>query len=178
MVSPYQKIKSVIDKASQLPHVDKKTVEVFLRRLHEGKLIRDENPEDHFCVFFVPFYKETRQIFLGHHKKANDWIPPGGHIEQNETLIEAVKREAKEELGFEITNEKIELFNINSLDVSHPSRPCKIHHHVWYILFMNKFENFNHTQKEFYDAKWFSLKEALKRIRIPVYRKTIQKLLF
>ncbi|MDE1823066.1 MAG: NUDIX domain-containing protein [Candidatus Micrarchaeota archaeon] len=34
------------------------------------------------------------------HKKLNKWMPPGGHVEPNETPIEAVQREAMEETGF------------------------------------------------------------------------------
>ncbi|BBH53625.1 NUDIX domain-containing protein [Fluviispira sanaruensis] len=30
------------------------------------------------------------------------WYPPGGKIEQNETAVETVKREVREETGFEL----------------------------------------------------------------------------
>ena len=37
-----------------------------------------------------------------HHKKFNKWTPPGGHIEENETPADAVKREFLEELSVNI----------------------------------------------------------------------------
>lgn len=171
-------IRNEIEKASKLPYVDKKLLKSFQKRLQQGNLIREESPEDHFCVFIVPVHKKSGQIYLGHHKKANDWIPPGGHIEPDETLLEAVKREAQEELGFQITDEKIELYAVDSLDVSQPGRRCKIHHHIWYLLFMNKLRNFSYTKKEFYDAGWWDINAATKKMRISQYRKTIEKLLY
>lgn len=170
-------IRNEIEKASKLPYVDKKLLKSFQKRLQQGNLIREESPEDHFCVFIVPVHKKSGQIYLGHHKKANDWIPPGGHIETDETLLEAVKREAQEELGFQITDEKIELYAVDSLDVSHPGRRCKIHHHIWYLLFMDKLVEFNYTKEEFHDAKWLTVLEAINKIRIPLYIKTISKIL-
>ena len=43
-----------------------------------------------------------RKVLLIHHNKLNMWLPPGGHIEPNETPDEAVKREVKEEVNLDI----------------------------------------------------------------------------
>lgn len=45
---------------------------------------------------------EKGEILLVHHKKLNLWLPPGGHIEENELPNECVLREVKEETGFEV----------------------------------------------------------------------------
>lgn len=42
------------------------------------------------------------KILLIHHNKLDKWIPPGGHIQENETPDEALEREIKEELNLEI----------------------------------------------------------------------------
>ena len=42
------------------------------------------------------------KVLLVHHKKFDKWTPPGGHIEENETLDQAVVREWKEELDLDI----------------------------------------------------------------------------
>ena len=39
------------------------------------------------------------KILLVWHKKNKEWLPPGGHIEQNESPNAAVLREVKEETG-------------------------------------------------------------------------------
>jgi 8-oxo-dGTP diphosphatase len=52
----------------------------------------------------------NNKVLLIHHKKLDLWLPPGGHIEKNETPDEAVEREFKEELGLEV-----ELLNRNDV---------------------------------------------------------------
>jgi len=42
------------------------------------------------------------KVLLVWHKKHNEWLPPGGHIEQNETPNDAVLREVKEETGLDV----------------------------------------------------------------------------
>ena len=52
---------------------------------------------------------ETLLVF---HRKLECWLPPGGHIESNETPDQALKRELREELSIEV-----ELFPYNDLDL-------------------------------------------------------------
>ena len=40
-------------------------------------------------------------VYLHWHKKVNMWLPPGGHIEDNEDPLQAVTREVFEETGLE-----------------------------------------------------------------------------
>ncbi len=49
---------------------------------------------------------EGKVLLLFHHK-LDFWLPPGGHVELDETPIEAVYREIKEETG--LTKEHLEL---------------------------------------------------------------------
>ena len=48
------------------------------------------------------FRPDTKQLLLIHNRKLNKWLPPGGHIDPNETPDIAVKREVNEETGLEI----------------------------------------------------------------------------
>jgi len=41
------------------------------------------------------------KLLLLLHKKLNKWLIPGGHIEQNENPVEAIKREVFEETGIQ-----------------------------------------------------------------------------
>ncbi len=45
------------------------------------------------CIF------HNSKVLLIHHRKLDLWLPVGGHIEKDETPDDAVKREAKEEVG-------------------------------------------------------------------------------
>lgn len=42
------------------------------------------------------------KLLLVHHKNLDKWLPPGGHIEKDETPDEAVMREIKEETGLDV----------------------------------------------------------------------------
>ena len=42
------------------------------------------------------------KFYLHFHKKHGKWLPPGGHLEENETPPETAKREVLEETGLEI----------------------------------------------------------------------------
>lgn len=44
-----------------------------------------------------------KKVLLGYHRKLGVWLPPGGHIEPDETPIEAVIRETREEAGLDIS---------------------------------------------------------------------------
>src|SRR3989344_1918143 len=99
MLSQYRKIKSVLDYASDLPYVDKSLLKKFYDRLKQGSLVRDENPNDHFSTFFIPFIQKTKQIYLGDHIKSGLWLVPGGPVDAHEHPEDTVIREIKEELG-------------------------------------------------------------------------------
>lgn len=136
-------------------------LEQFVARLnHHSGLVRAQNPHDHYVVFFLPIHIPTQQVFLGHHKKANLWIPPGGHIEPQEAPRTTVKREVKEELQFEADDSHIQIFD---LSITHctPGSACTIHYDLWYALEMKEPYNFLYEQREFYNARWMSVTEAI-----------------
>lgn len=54
----------------------------------------------HFTVaVFIVYQNKT---LLHWHKKLEIWLPVGGHVDPNESLCEAARREAREESGLEI----------------------------------------------------------------------------
>ncbi len=46
---------------------------------------------------------EQSHVLLVHHKRIGAWLPPGGHIEENELPHQTAIREAKEETGLCLT---------------------------------------------------------------------------
>jgi ADP-ribose pyrophosphatase YjhB (NUDIX family) len=54
----------------------------------------------HFAV--AVFVVHQGKVLLLKHKKLNMWLPPGGHLEDNEIPDEGAIREVKEETGLDI----------------------------------------------------------------------------
>lgn len=170
-------LKQEILQLKNKPHVDKEIFQKFLERLDDKKgLFRFQNPQDHYCVYFLPFDLKAGLIFLGHHIKANAWIPPGGHIEENETTIETIKREFFEELEHQLTDEEIEFFDLTIIDINNPKQKCKRHWDLWYLVHVDRLD-LSFDKREFYDAGWFKIKKALPKVEIKDYNTVIRKLL-
>lgn len=55
------------------------------------------------CIVTSCIVIRNKKILLINHKKFKKWMYPGGHVEKNETPIEAVVRETKEETGYGVS---------------------------------------------------------------------------
>lgn len=136
----------------------------FLSRILQGKLTREENPELHFGVYFLPFNCQTREVFLIHHKKSGLWLSPGGHMEKNESFRETLIREAGEELGLKIQPEEIDPpFLLTITPISTAGYACREHFDIWYLLKTIKL-SINADPREFYQTKWLSVPRAKKLV--------------
>lgn len=135
----------------------------FLARAKEGALTRDENAVTHFCVYFLPFNPETKEVFVVDHKKAKKWLFPGGHIDKGEALLTTLNREIGEELG--VPNFFPALENPFFISVTHieknPVRPCEEHYDIWYLMKTDG-SNFQVDPTEFNSTKWVAIHEARK----------------
>ena len=58
--------------------------------------------ERHFTATTFVLHPKENKVLLHWHKKVKTWLPPGGHIEKNETPIEAALRETFEETGLNV----------------------------------------------------------------------------
>lgn len=157
--------------------VDLTVLRGYLKRLgRNSHVLRDEGVTDHFCTFCAPVNKQQQKIFIGHHIKSGSWIPPGGHIDLiDQTPIDTVKREFKEELKQDLRNDQIKLFNISHIKI--PNRPgCTEHYDIWYLVHLNDLPIFTFDKGEFYEAGWYSLDEALQKKSRPEFKAVLKKL--
>lgn len=148
--------------------------DLFMERLDSNPLLtRDEDPVDHFGSYCLPVCKRSQQVYAGHHKKANFWLPPGGHIDKGETPQQTAIREFSEELNYKITTEKIDLINIEMPTINNAGRACRIHFDFWYIIYLDTEISFEYSQAEYFTAQWLSIDELLKHNTllhyIPIY---------
>jgi len=111
------------------------------------------------------------KVLLIHHKKLNLWLPPGGHIEENETPDDALKREFREEVGIDI-----EIINRNDMPkagniIKQLAVPFYVNVHnvgdhdhcCLFYLCKPKTPKIKENTKEINNFKWFS-KEDLSKV--------------
>lgn len=153
-----------IEKIYSLPHVDPNTISQFrtLKSDQDSHTKGEGNPR-HYCSFFLPFDKVTNKIYLCHHIKADDWIPPGGHIEPGETPSDAAVREMKEELNIDIKKSQIEAWNISVKEINRPESGCMAHYDVWHLVHIKE-QVFDYDPREYHDDGWFSISEGVSKI--------------
>lgn len=122
---------------------------------------------DELDIVVAGFPVRDDEILLVLHEKLGRWLPPGGHIEENETPDEAVRREIREEL-----NISVELFPDNDLEPKGEVKAnlaCPFHvnvhdvgdhdHCCLFYACRPESADVNLKQDEVRDARWFSRSE-------------------
>lgn len=130
---------------------------------------------------------DKQKILLIYHRKLLKWLPPGGHIEENETPPEAALRETLEETGLVIELIKQENTWVNQLNASSFERPylCLLeeipaykdiptHQHMDMIYIARPLQQqTNITPSE--KMRWFTLSELLElQLEVDIFTETLQ----
>ena len=111
----------------------------------------------HVCVSAI-IVKENkillvkRGTYLG--KKIPEygkWALIGGYLERDETLVQGLKREVKEETGFSIKN--LRLFRIND----NPHRPNEDKQNIEFVFIAQPGQKTQAKNEEVLEQKWFDL---------------------
>ena len=153
-----------IEKLYLLPGADPATISQFQNlKSSQSSHTKGEGNPLHYCSFFLPYDKSAGKIYLGYHIKADDWIPPGGHIEEGETPSDTAVREAKEELGIDITKDQLQAFSLSVKFIGCPDVGCMAHYDIWHFIHV-RVRDFNYLKSEYYDARWFSIQDGIKQI--------------
>ncbi len=122
------------------------------------RIAKPDKPNIHLVSYFIVIDPQTNELLLVDHKKAELWLPPGGHVELNEHPKETVKREAKEELGIDaefLFEDPLFLTVTNT--VGNVARHTDVS--LWYVLRGNRETPLTFDTDEFYQIQWFHQKE-------------------
>lgn len=161
----YQPAWSEIEAIYQLPHVSKETIAQFkLLKSTQTTHTKGEGNQDHYCSFFLPYDRLLNRIYLCHHIKADDFIPPGGHLEPGETPLQAAIREMQEELNYTVSPASLEPWNLSVKYVNRPEFGCTAHYDVWHLVHLDE-QEFKYDPREYYQAHWFDLTDGLNHIK-------------
>lgn len=126
------------------------------------------------CLVVSGLVINDNKVLLIHHKKLDLWLPPGGHIEKNETPDGALIREIKEEtsLDIEILNQSdIPVIGNTKKNLATPiyaNLHSVIDHNHACLFYACRALNPEKLKinKELWDSKWLS-KEDLQQPHIP-----------
>ena len=122
------------------------------------RIEKPATPETHLVAYAVLVDLEKNKILLTDHKKAERWLPPGGHVDLGEHPKEAVIREIQEELGIEahflfeeplfLTVTQTTGKTFGHTDVS-----------LWYVLQRSSSDRFLYDESEFNTVEWFDIQD-------------------
>ena len=138
--------------------VIQETLEWIASRAPLYRLHKPDFPKKHLVTYFLHFDPTTEKVLLVDHRKANLWLPAGGHVEPNEAPLDAVKRECFEELGVEPDFIQMTPLFISATETPPPNDP-HIDVSLWYLLKGDASTTFLFDQKEFRSVRWFSFDE-------------------
>lgn len=114
-------------------------------------------PPKHLVSYFA--LVDAEYVLLVDHKKAQLWLPTGGHVEPNEHPRATVARELREELGIELKHElapplMVTCSSTVGLTAGH------IDVSLWYVVHEGRSRPLRWDTDEFHAVKWFAFTEA------------------
>lgn len=83
-------------------HIEASDISMVMKWIQESpSLNKPHNMDKHLGVLCPILSPDFRHTFLMNHRKAQMWLPPGGHVDFGVTLEQAASQEIREELGIE-----------------------------------------------------------------------------
>lgn len=173
-------IYQLIDKIEPFDDVEAMHIAFTLNWMNTGaeifRIEKPATPDTHLVSYFVLMDEVNNKVLLVDHKKAQLWLPSGGHVERGEHPKETVKREILEELGiqadflhedpFFVTVTKTVGLTAGHTDVS-----------LWYVLKGNSETALAYDREEFNGVAWFDIQAIPFESSDPHMKRFIQKLL-
>jgi len=112
----------------------------------------------HVAVDALVINKQGDKLLLEKRAKhlllhSGKWCLPGGFLNRNETLAEGIRREIREETGYEVSS--LELFRINDK----PNRLGEDRQNATFVFLARASKKTRAGDDEVQEAKWFKLDE-------------------
>ncbi len=120
--------------------------------------------------------RRRAKAVLVHHRKLDKWLQPGGHVENDPSLIDAARREVTEETGlrrFRLLSPEIFDIDVHTIP-AHNGVPEHMHHDIRFV-----FEAASGAKLlvsgESHDVQWVPLEEVLRRNGSESVRRLVEK---
>lgn len=121
------------------------------------RLAKPATPSMHLVAYFVVI-DEMQRLLLVEHRKAQLWLPPGGHVEPGEHPRETVAREIVEELGFTLS-EPVEAPLLVTVTETVGLTAGHTDVSLWYQVPVHSSQAIAFDAEEFASVRWFGAHE-------------------
>lgn len=173
-------IHQIVSSMSPLDALEKDHIKFVLDWIESGSEIfrieKPATPETHLVSYFVIVSPEMDRVLLVDHKKAELWLPAGGHVDPGEDPKETVRREAREELGIDaefLFDEPILLTVTKTVGNVAKHRDVSL----WYVLKGDPDQTLDYDPGEFHQIRWFAIDKIPFEKSDPHMKRCIQKML-
>jgi ADP-ribose pyrophosphatase YjhB (NUDIX family) len=121
------------------------------------RIAKPATPPRHLVPYFAVVDDES--ILLVDHRNARLWLPPGGHVEQDEHPRATVAREVREELGFAPCHEIAAPLMITcTTTVGMTAGHTDVS--LWYVVRASRSQVMAYDAQEFNAIRWFEYSEV------------------
>ena len=149
--------------------------------IHSGeeiyRITKPATPYKHLVVYFVLVDENRSKMLLVDHRRAELWLPAGGHVEPSELPEVAVRRELKEEL--DVTADFIfEGPFFVTVTLSSTNTTPHIDVSLWYVLRGDSTVPLNFDKREATRVEWFDASTVPYKRADPHMKRFVDKLIF
>ena len=123
------------------------------------RLEKPATPPKHLVSYFLLLDTANRQVLLVDHKKAQLWLPSGGHVEPGEHPRVTVEREIEEELGSRAKFVQETPFFLTATPTEGLDNHEGVIHtdvSLWYLLKGDIHQVYDYDKREFHGIQWFA----------------------
>ena len=172
-------IEEVISTLIPFDNIESQHIQETLAWIKSGspifRLQKPDIPPKHLVSYFILFDEKAQKILLVDHKKAQLWLPAGGHVEPDEHPQDTASRECLEELGIPADFWCASpLFLTPTMTVGLTAGHTDVS--LWYVLKGEEGASYLFDQGEFNTIRWFDFNEIPFRKSDPHMKRFIQKL--
>jgi ADP-ribose pyrophosphatase YjhB (NUDIX family) len=179
MKESHKTVYDIISALNPFDETEKLHVDLSLQWIAKASEIfrieKPATPNMHLVSYFTVLDLDAKKILLVDHKKANLWLPSGGHVEPQEHPMDTVQREVKEELDIEadfLCQKPIFLTVTQTVGNITPHTDVSL----WYALRGSQNHIYAYDQEEFHQIRWFSMEDIPWDRSEPHLYRFIQKL--
>ena len=143
-------------------------VEKYIRNTEERQIIYSKNIDWNIVSSAFIYNEKNKKFLVLYHKDLKMYLYPGGHIDkEDKNILEAAKRETREETGLTKFKEVLIGNQIIPIDIDTHRIPynkrlnLKAHTHFdfRYLFILTEEEKIKQDTKEMGDYKWIDIKE-------------------